>query len=227
MFGLDERIAHLGTGDALLAGLAVAILLGIRHATDPDHLTAVTTLVAGDDRRGSRRAGGLGLAWGLGHATTLLACGIPILLFKSYLPQTAQTGAEVAVGVVIMALAARLLARRRRGEPHGHDHPVLAGRSALQAYGVGLVHGLGGSAGVGVLLLAGLPDHAVAVAALALFALGSALSMAAVSSGFGFALTREPVLRRFERIAPALGATSLAFGAWYALGALSAVPYVL
>jgi high-affinity nickel permease len=224
MSGLDERIAHLGTGDALLAVLAVAILLGIRHATDPDHLTAVTTLVAGDDRRGSRRAGRLGLAWGLGHATTLLAFGIPIVLFKSYLPETAQKGAEVAVGVVIMALAARLLARRRRGEPHGREHR-LAGRSPLQAYGVGFVHGLGGSAGVGVLLLAGLPDHAVAVAALAVFALGSALSMAAVSSGFGFALTREPVLRRFQRVAPALGVAGLAFGAWYALGALNAVPY--
>ena len=71
MFGLDEWIAGLG-GNGLM-GLAVALLMGLRHATDPDHLTAVSTLILSDQRDGARRAGALGLAWGLGHATTLLA----------------------------------------------------------------------------------------------------------------------------------------------------------
>ncbi|HKG17758.1 MAG TPA: hypothetical protein VKA96_08730, partial [Solirubrobacteraceae bacterium] len=71
MAGLDERIATLGAGHGLLVVVAVAILLGLRHATDPDHLTAVSTLIASDHERGSRRAGRLGLSWGLGHATTL------------------------------------------------------------------------------------------------------------------------------------------------------------
>ena len=61
MAGLDERIAGLG-GHGLLVVVAVAILIGLRHATDPDHLTAVSTLIASDDERGTRRAGRLGLS---------------------------------------------------------------------------------------------------------------------------------------------------------------------
>jgi hypothetical protein len=224
MFGLDDQIANLGAGEAFLVVAIVAILLGLRHATDPDHLTAVSTLVAGD-RADTRGAGRLGLAWGLGHATTLFAFGLPIVLYRSYLPETVQTAAEMVIGLVIVALAARLLLRWResRRDPHGHVH---AARSPLQAYGIGLVHGIGGSAGVGVLLLASIPDHVEAVAALGLFAAFTAVSMALASTSFGWVLSRGAVQRSFVSVAPALGALSLAFGVWYALGAVQAVPYV-
>src|SRR5881296_2767072 len=106
MFGLDDRIASLGDGTAFVIVAVVAVLLGLRHATDPDHLTAVTTLVAGDERD-ARRAGRLGLAWGLGHATSLLVFGVPIVLFRGYLPEPLQMGAEAAVGVLIIVLAIR------------------------------------------------------------------------------------------------------------------------
>lgn len=66
--------------------LVVAILLGLRHATDPDHLTAVSTLVLSDARRATRRATMLGLGWGLGHATTLVAFGLPVVLYGRHLP---------------------------------------------------------------------------------------------------------------------------------------------
>jgi FtsH-binding integral membrane protein len=148
-------------------------------------------------------------------------------LAKSYLPEPVQQGAETAVGLVIIGLAVRLLVRChqgafRAGPGHRHSH----GRSPRQAYGIGLVHGMGGSAGVGVLLLAAIPDRAEALVALALFAFFTAVSMALASSTFGYALTREPVLRRFASVAPALGGLSLLFGLWYSLGALNAVPYV-
>lgn len=224
MFGLDEQIAALNTGESFVIVVAVAILLGLRHATDPDHITAVSTLVASGGQVDGRRAGHLGLYWGLGHATTLLLLGLPIVLFDSYLPEGVQRGAEVAVGVVIITLAARLLLRWRRGELNAHGHPV--GRSPVQAYGIGLVHGIGGSAGVGVLLLAAIPDHVEGAIALVLFALFTAVSMAIASTGFGLALSRDRVVRRFSAVAPVLGALSLAFGAWYSLGALDAVPYV-
>jgi hypothetical protein len=231
MFGLDDKIAGLGTGDAFLLIVLVAILLGLRHATDPDHLTAVTTLVASDDDRSPRRAAWLGGAWGLGHATSLFAFGVPIVLFKSYLPEAVQETAELAVGVVIMALAIRLLIRWRRygfGDAggHRHDRPLPPARSPLQAYGIGLVHGMGGSAGVGVLLLAGIPGRGIALLALALFAACTALSMAIASTTFGYTVSRDAVLARLGTVAPALGGLSLAFGAWYALGAVNAVPYV-
>jgi len=227
MFGLDDKIAALGTGEAFVLVALIAVLLGLRHATDPDHLTAVTTLIAGNGGHDHKSARSLGLVWGLGHATTLFAFGLPIVLAKGYLPEAVQQAAETAVGVLIVALAIRVLIRWhqgafRDGPGHRHSH----GRTPLQAYGIGLVHGMGGSAGVGVLLLAAIPDRAEAVVALALFAAFTAVSMALASSTFGYALTRPPVLRRFASVAPALGALSFAFGVWYSLGALNAVPYV-
>jgi hypothetical protein len=126
--------------------------------------------------------------------------------------------------VVIVLLALRLLRRWRRGEL-GHSHGARS-RTRLQAYGIGLVHGMGGSAGVGVLLLAAIPSHVEALAALALFAFFTAVSMAAASTTLGFALSRGPVLRSYLTVAPAMGLLSLAFGLWYSLGALNAVPYV-
>src|SRR5688500_16860606 len=116
MLGLDEWIAGLGNNGPM--AMAVALLLGLRHATDPDHLTAVSTLILSDARDGVRRAGALGLAWGLGHATTLVAFGLPVVLFRQYLPEGLLQGAEVAIGLVIVLLALRLLARWTQGYFH-------------------------------------------------------------------------------------------------------------
>ncbi len=248
MAGLDQTLAQLGHGQALLVVLAVALLLGLRHATDPDHLAAVSTLIATDPRDGSRRAGRLGLAWGLGHATTLFAFGLPIVLYGAYLPDAVQRGAELLVGIVIAGLALRLLVGWRQGRFHAHLHSHgevehrhlhphehgahhahrheperTLGRSPRQAYAIGLVHGMGGSAGVGVLLLAGIPQRAEAAGALVVFAAATALSMATLSSGLGYALTRGPVTRRLLALAPGLGVLTLVFGVWYALGALTVV----
>ena len=101
MFALDERIAASSDGASIWIVLAVAVLLGLRHATDPDHLAAVTTVVASGRERAACRAGELGLAWGLGHAATLFALGLPVLLLDSFLPQPVQQAAETAIGVFI------------------------------------------------------------------------------------------------------------------------------
>jgi ABC-type nickel/cobalt efflux system permease component RcnA len=247
MFGLDDRIASFSDGTSLLIVIAVAVLLGLRHATDPDHLAAVGTLVASKRERGARRAAALGSAWGAGHATSLFLFGVPIVLFKAYLPEGVQRGAETLVGVLIVGLAVWLLVRWRRGffhvhlhahsgsaHLHGHvhgggrAHPHATAprtRSPLQAFGIGLVHGIGGSAGVGVLLLAAIHDRAVALGALALFAFFTAVSMALLSTGLGMTLSSGPVQRSFARIAPVLGAGSLLFGLWYVLGAQGVAPY--
>jgi high-affinity nickel permease len=228
VFGLDDWIAHFSDGTTVAILVAVAIVLGLRHATDPDHLAAVTTLVAAGKERGKAVAARLGFAWGLGHATTLFAFGVPIVLFKTYLPEPVQQGAETTIGFVIVALAVWLLVRWRRGifrlDPHEHAHGARA-RSPLQAFAIGLVHGMGGSAGVGILLLAAIHDRALAVVALGLFAFFTAVSMAILSTGFGLTLSSAPVRRSFHRIAPGLGAASLLFGVWYALGALAVTPY--
>lgn len=227
MFGLDNWIASFSDGATLALVCLVATVLGLRHATDPDHLAAVSTLIAGTRERATGAAARLGLSWGLGHASTLFAFGLPIVLFQRYLPHAAEQGAEAAVGVVIALLAVSLLVRWRRGQLqlHTHVHPPRRARTPMQAFAIGLVHGMGGSAGVGVLLLAAIHDRALAIAALALFAACTALSMALLSSGLGFTLGRARVRRVFPAAAPVLGLLSLAFGVWYALGALNVAPY--
>jgi ABC-type nickel/cobalt efflux system permease component RcnA len=259
VFGIDDWLAQLAQGESLALVLLVALFLGLRHASDPDHLAAVSTLIASDPEEGTRTAGRLGLAWGAGHALTLAAFGLPIVLLGAYLPDAAQRAAEAAVGVMIMFLAIRLLLRWRSGHfhahahrhgdlehrhlhPHAHDHPhqpahpahdhthqpeARLGRSPWQAFGIGLVHGTGGSAGVGVLLIATIPARTEAVAALVALAAGTAVSMALLSSAFGYAITRGPVLTRMLAFAPAMGLLTLAFGGWYTLGAVGAVPYLL
>lgn len=227
MFGLDDWIAGYSDGATIFIVLAVAVLLGLRHASDPDHLAAVTTLVASGKERTRSVAARLGIAWGLGHAVTLFAFGIPILLYEKFLPAPVQQGAEAAVGIMIVALAAWLLLRWRRGYFRGHLDHVGSRRSPAQAFGIGLVHGMGGSAGVGVLLLAAVESTSVAVVALGLLALFTAVSMTLLTTGFGITLGSRPVRRSFNAVAPVLGAVSMAFGVWYALAALALTPYYL
>lgn len=247
----------LAEGGGVDLALAAALFLGLRHATDPDHLTAVSTLVLSEERT-TRRAGILGLFWGLGHATTLFLFGLPIVLLGARLPEAVHRGAEFAIGVLILILAARLLARWRRGvfhahrhahdgrwhthphaherahdsadaadgthvPPHRHPHAEGLGRSPLASYGIGLVHGLGGTAGAGLLLAAAIPGRAEAVLALGVLALGTAVSMAALSGAFGFALARRAVAARLPLLVPPAAVLGLLFGIWYALGALRSV----
>jgi ABC-type nickel/cobalt efflux system permease component RcnA len=231
MFGLDDWIASLSDGASFGVVLLVASLLGLRHATDPDHLAAMTTLVASGRERVTRSAARLGAWWGIGHGITLVVFGIPILLADRYLPEHLQQGAETAVAALIVFLALRLLVRWRHGyfDLHAHSHPDREHRHAVRtpagALGVGLVHGLGGSAGVGVLLLAAIPSEMVAVASLLLLALFTAVSMTIVTAGFGLTLARKPVAAASATLVPVLGALSLAFGLWYAAAVWALAPY--
>lgn len=227
MLGLDDLLASYSDGAAVWLVVVVAILLGLRHATDPDHLAAVTTLVAGTRERAARSAGRLGAAWGGGHAVSLFAFGVPILLLDSYLPERAQQAAETAIAFVIAYLAVRLVLRSRQGvyqlqAQHSHPH---RGRTALSAFGIGLVHGMGGSAGVGVLLVASIDSQALGIVALALLAIFTAVSMTALTSGLGLALAARPLSSSFGALAPALGFASFAFACWYGAAAWALAPY--
>ena len=222
MFGLDERLAAASDGASIWIVLAVAVLLGLRHATDPDHLAVVTTLVASERKHATCRAGELGLAWGLGHAATLFAFGLPVVLFNAALPQRAQQAAETAIGLVIIYLAVRLLVRWRRGEQRFHAHPDAHGaRTRRAAFAIGLVHGMSGSAGVGLLVLASVRSTSLAVTSLILLAVFTAVSMSLLSSGFGSVLVSRPARAAIGAAAPFLGLASLAFGVWYATAALN------
>ena len=88
---LDDWLTGLIDGAPLLVALGIAFVLGLRHASDPDHLVAVTSLVAADGGD-TRRAAHLGAWWGLGHAGALLAIGIPLIVFKTELPPWLEAG---------------------------------------------------------------------------------------------------------------------------------------
>ena len=124
---LDSWLTGYFDGAPLLVALGLAFVLGLRHASDPDHLVAVTSLVAADDGD-TRAAGRLGAWWGLGHATVLLAIGVPLIVFQSSLPGWLEAGAEKAVGVVIILLALRVAVKWVRGDyrVQRHSHSPAA-----------------------------------------------------------------------------------------------------
>ena len=229
MTNVDEAISRLAQGHGAAVVVLVAFALGLRHASDPDHLVAVSTLVATTRERAGRAAGLLGAAWGLGHATTLVLFGLPVILLRAFLPETVQSLAEALIGLVIVGLAVRLLVRWRRGAFHTHLHrhdghahlPPL--RSPGQAYAIGRVHGLAGSAGGAVLIGAAVPNRGLATAALLVMAAGTALSMALLSAAFGRIFTAAAARRAYGRAVPVLGLAACVFGTWYALAALASV----
>jgi hypothetical protein len=239
LYAPAERLDHVLSAPLdrapLLAILLLAALLGLRHALDPDHLVAVSSLVAarcGDVRGGIR----IGAWWGAGHAATLLLVGIPLIAMRAALPAWVEGWAERAIGVVIVLLGLRLLWRWRRSDvrltrhahppapPHRHVHHPGAGadhghqgRAPGQALCIGALHGLAGSGAVVVLLLASLEDVRTMLVALALFATMSVVSMALCTGGFAWALTRSGVGRAAERVlVPALALFGIWFGVMYA-----------
>ena len=212
---IDEFVSHLFDGAPLPVALLLAALLGLRHATDPDHLMAVTSLVAADGA-GTRAAARLGAFWGVGHAATLLVFGLPLILLSATVPELGRHRRRDAGRLVIAVLAARVLLRWwRRDRAHTHEPHRL--RTPRQAAAIGALHGLAGTGAVVLLLIAAIPDPLAACAALAAFAPLSAASMALCTSGFAWTLTRpavQPLYNAF--LLPLLGACGLVFGGVYA-----------
>jgi hypothetical protein len=227
---LDDWLTGLLDGAPLAVALVVAFLLGLRHASDPDHLVAVTSLVAAD-AGDTRRAARIGAWWGVGHGGTLLALGLPLILLKAELPGWLEMGAERAIAAVIVALAARVLFKWMRGDyragMRASDDPVLGSHRHLkhrhirvrtrgQALAIGALHGLAGTGAVVLLLIAALPSKLEAAGALLVFAPMSVLSMSLCTSAFAWALTRPAVDPLYRTVLiPALGAFGLLFGGAY------------
>lgn len=236
---VDAWLNALFDGAPLPVALGIALVLGLRHASDPDHLVAVTSLMASEEGD-ARSATRLGAWWGLGHAAMLIVIGLPLILFKSELPVWLESGAEKGVGLVILVLAGRVIWKWVRGDyrvgshrhgagtdaapgPHRHlrrgaaaDHGHVTVRTTAQAFWIGVLHGLAGTGAVVLLLIAALPSTAEAAAALAVFAPMSIVSMAGLTGAFAWILTRrivEPVYRAV--LIPALGLFGVAFGLWY------------
>lgn len=184
-----------------LTAIALGALLGLRHATDADHVVAVTAIVSREQSLG--RAAGIGALWGIGHTLTLLVVGGAIVTFRLVIPT--RLGLALEFGVALMLIVLGFTNLRARDD---------APRAAVRPFLVGLVHGLAGSAAVALLVLATIRGTFEALVYLFVFGLGTIIGMMAVTM-----LLAVPTLyagarvTRFQSgIRVAAGALSIAFG---------------
>ena len=182
--------------DALAGGL-LGIVLGMRHALEADHLSAVSTLIA--EHRSVRKGALLGVFWGVGHSLAIFAVGVIVIVAQRKISPQLADGFELAVGVMLILLGARALLRARQE----HVHPTAP--AASRPLGIGIVHGLAGSGALTALVVAKLPGTSAQLLYLILFGLGSIVGMAALSGLVGWPLAR---LGRSESSARLLSAGS-------------------
>jgi hypothetical protein len=204
------------TATACLLGFAN----GMRHALEPDHLAAVSTLVAG--RRSAGASVRYAAAWGAGHAAMLVVAGGALALLRTKLPDLVSDGLELVVAVVLIGLGVRGLAQAAHARAHAHAelHAHVDGSRSLTRlpFFVGLVHGLAGSGALAAIVIAQLASPAVALGFIAIYAVGAAAGMATLAGVLGWPLAR---LARTPRLVPVLvglsAAASLIVGvAWAA-----------
>src|SRR5690348_3144414 len=88
----------------LLSITAIGFFLGMRHATDPDHVVAVTAIVSSQPK--TFQAALIGAMWGIGHTLTILIVGAAIILFNLVIPVRLGLGMELSVGVMLILLGA-------------------------------------------------------------------------------------------------------------------------
>ena len=217
---------------SLLTTLLVGLLLGMEHALDPDHVVAVSTMMS--KHRTLGRSCLVAVSWGLGHTATLFLVGLAVILFRVRLPDWLAPLAELAVGLVLLALGASIVkgyltekvhahVHRHGGEvhvhfhshagseAHDHDHATPRHRTSLL---VGMVHGLAGSAALMLLVLTTIGTPGVGLLYILTFGIGSIGGMlglsALISLPFTWIVRRHAGLH--QKIRLAAGAVSAAYG---------------
>jgi len=163
-----------------MTGLSVLLLgigLGLRHATDADHVVVVSALVQREP--GVWRAARIAALWGAGHTVAFLALGLLIVLAEVRIPEAFEHGAELLVALMLIGFGTWHLVRGR-GTGAGEAVPSVAGASARPLV-IGLVHGLAGSAGIALLAATTIGSRPLAVAYLGLVALGTVIGMVALT----------------------------------------------
>ncbi len=212
---------------SLASGLLLGLLLGVRHALEPDHLAAVSVLVA---RRRNAAAGlAVGALWGAGHTLALFAVGCVLAVIDRRLPARAAAGFELLVAAMLVALGTRALvarpAKTTASVLDGHASPDAA-RAPLQPLFVGMIHGLAGSGALTALVVARLPTALARLLYIVLFGAGSAIGMACLTGLAGWPLAHmeaSPRLRRAVTIAAAAISLLLGFSwGWAAVRGLMA-----
>jgi hypothetical protein len=201
----------LVTATACLLGFAN----GMRHALEPDHLAAVSTLVAGE--RSAKASVRYAAAWGAGHAAMLVIAGGALALLRTKLPDLASDSLELVVAVVLIGLGVRGLVQTARLAPRSGGVTFTR-----LPFFVGLVHGLAGSGALAALVISQLASPAFALGFIAIYAVGAAAGMATLAGVLGWPLAR---LARTPRIVPVL--VGLSAAASLIVGVAWATPIVL
>ena len=192
---------------SLFLTFITSLMLGMRHATDPDHIVAVTTIVARE--RSVGKAAAIGAVWGAGHTITLLLVGGAIIAFKVAFNARLGLSLELCVAIMLIVLGVLNLfdVRTRSGAP-----------SASRPFLVGVVHGLAGSAAAALLIVPLIDDPRWAALYLVTFGLGTIVGMSIVTISIAapslLAAAHMPSLQRSLRLAS--GAVSLVFGLYLA-----------
>lgn len=205
---------------SLPAILFLGFLLGMRHATDADHVVAVTTIVARDRTLGG--AARIGSLWGAGHTLTILLVGGAIIVFGLVIPPRLGLALELSVGVMLVVLGALTL-RAGRHAHEGADAVLeradrrlggLRGYALLRPLLVGVVHGLAGSAAVALLVLGTIREPLWALGYLAVFGGGTIAGMVLITTllAVPLALTRGSFARAGRWLGLAAGVASVALG---------------
>jgi hypothetical protein len=199
--------------------LLFGFLQGLRHAFEPDHVVALSTMLG--DQRTARTRVGYAASWGLGHASMLLVVGAILMVLRAELPPRLDAVFELAVSVMLIALGARALAgaarvARTQREPGCHHHGAPHRWRSIGPLAMGMVHGLAGSGALTALVVARLPSPAEGVVFLVLFGAGATLGMSLLAGAAGVALTRLVATRwGMPALLGATGAASLGLGlAW-------------
>ena len=215
---------------SLLTGAFLGLVIGLRHAFEPDHLAAVSTLVSetGDAKRGAF----LGAMWGIGHTAALFVVAMILSLVGGALSPALANGFELVVAIMLVVLGTRAVYRAARlgqrgtATPHvhrhgTHTHPTSAphvhlGRAAFawRPLLVGTLHGLAGSGALIVFVAAKMPTTLSRLLYILIFGVGSMAGMAIVSAIGGAALGNAGA-RWQRRLQLTMGVVSVAVGVWW------------
>jgi len=193
---------------AVLLGLLLGFFQGMRHAFEPDHVVALSTMIT--DARSTGRRVAYAALWGVGHAAMLLVVGVLLMAARAQLPKRIDAIFEVGVSLMLIVLGARALLQIAKGARADGIH---ARWRPIGPLAMGMVHGLAGSGALTALVMARLPSLSLGVAFMLLFGVGGAMGMSLLAGAAG-----EPIKRilRWRFGMPALlgttGSLSLVLG---------------
>ncbi len=212
---------------SLLSIVGVGFLVGFRHAFEPDHLAAVTTLATRE--RGISHAARLGVAWGTGHTASLLAVAALLMVMGVHVPPAFYRWAELGVAILLLSLGFTTLAAEARrhlaqldashalahAHHKAHSHPESI-RTLRRSFAFGIAHGLAGSGAVIVILVASATSWHSQLGYLLAFGVGTIAGMSLVSviTGAFTGAAAAKSLRLTTRIRIGAALASAVVGVW-------------